>query len=242
MSTGGKKGEAPPEKKKPIPKVKPEGLSLWIRIVASIVLAFHVFVLFFYPLDKSRTSFTVHDIAQSPAIRWYPDILYLNHGHGFFGPDPGASFLVEYEVRDKDGEVIDKATGKFPDADRIWPRLRYHRYKMLADQLEAPGRADKEGRLKAYARQLIRQYDGESATVSEVMHEIVSHGDWLGDEAHGIAPKALDDKTLYRTLTTVTQTRADVEAADAPAPELEDDSAATAPEVLDIPLPSGVVQ
>jgi hypothetical protein len=91
---------------------------------------------------------------------------------------------------------------------------------MLADQLETPHpdsdfvRRRKNYMLERYAHQLIRQYNGERATVTQVIHEVVPYFDWLGDEQRGIEPKAIDDKSLYRNLITVTQTRADVEAAD----------------------------
>ncbi len=216
MSTGGKKGDAPPTKK---PKAPSEAPSRAVRILVSLLLLLHLLVLFLYPLANSRTSDSVRAVAQSWLLRLYADPLYLNHGHGFFGPDPGAGFIIEYQVQDGDGETI--AEGKFPDSDRIWPRLRYHRYKMLADQLETPNpdpdfvRRRKTYMLERYAQQLIRQYDGQRATVTQVMHEIVPHYEWIGDKERGIEPKSLDDKSLYRDLVTVTQTRADVEASDA---------------------------
>lgn len=221
MSTGGKKGERPPQgepKARPRPADAREGPGRMTRIVASIALLLHVVVLFLYPLANSRTSTTVQDFAQWSWFRWYPDILYLNHGYGFFGPDPGPGIVLEYEVRDAAGETV--AEGKFPDADRIWPRLRYHRYKMLADQIESiqfdPNIAEQRKRfmMQRYARQLIRQYGGESATVTQMLHEIVPLEVWLGNEEQGIEPKALDDKSTYKQLLQVRQTKADVEQAD----------------------------
>ena len=247
MSSGGNKGEAPQSKKAKAAKparAAGEAPGRAVRILVSFVLALHVFVLFLYPLANSRTSTTVRAVAQSPWIRWYADPLYLNHGHGFFGPDPGAGFIVEYQVHDDRGEVV--AEGKFPDAERIWPRLRYHRFKMLADQLETPlpdatvAERRRIYMLQRYAHQLIRQYDGERATVTQVMHSIVPHNEWLGDEQRGIEPKALDDKSLYRELKRVTQTRADVEAADAQL--LRKAEAAPEPEGSVEVVPGGAVQ
>lgn len=220
MSSGGKKPDRPPqERSQPAQKTTTAGPSRAVRILVSIVLAFHVFVLFLYPLNNSRSSATVASIAQWPGLRWYADPLYLNNGYGFFGPDPGPGMLIDYQVFDNSGEVI--AEGRFPDAERIWPRLRYHRYKMLADQLDSPqfSPADNEARkrymLERYAQHLIRKYDGQSATVEQVMHELVRHHEWLGDDEQGIPPKTLDDKSTYRTLMQVRQTRADVERSDA---------------------------
>lgn len=208
MSQGGKKPDSPPPKRT---TPATDGPATWVRVLVSLVLLLHVVVLFLYPWANGRTSTTIAGIANWPAVRWYADILYLNHGHGFFGPDPGAGFLIEYEVRGAQGEVV--AEGRFPDADRTWPRLRYHRFKMMADQLESP-RINPEQLLRGYARQLIRQYDGESATVTQVVHRIANHGEWMGDEARGVRAMPLDDKSLYRQLRSVRQTRADVEAAD----------------------------
>jgi hypothetical protein len=241
MSTGGKKSDGPPAKQL---KTAGEGPSRAVRILVSAAIVLHVLVLFLYPLANSRTSDTVRYVAQLPPLRFYADILYLNHGHGFFGPDPGASFIIEYQVQDKTGDTI--AEGKFPDADRIWPRLRYHRYKMLADQLETPlpdaqlARDRKEFLLERYAQQLLRQYGGQQATVTETMHAIVPYFEWLGDAERGVDPKAIDDKSLYRDLMTVTQTRADVEAADTALLGNAED--APQPQRLPEAVPGGAVQ
>ncbi|MCO6045319.1 hypothetical protein NG895_15515 [Aeoliella sp. ICT_H6.2] len=210
MSSGGKKSD--PQQPPPKAASSGAGPSLAIRIAASIALAFHVFVLFLYPLANGRSSETISSMAGWPGFRWYAEPLYLNHGHGFFGPDPGAGFLIEYDIRDSDGEVVKQ--GKFPDPDTIWPRLRYHRYKMLADQPASSG-PNLNLILEGYARQLLRQYGGESVTVNYIAHDILRHYDWLGDAERNIEGRTLDDKSLYSTRAQVRQSRADVEAADA---------------------------
>lgn len=217
MSTGQKKGGSQqPAKSQQAASPPPSGPSRMVRALASLALAFHVFVLFLYPLANTRTSDTVRRIAQSPWMRWYADPLYLNHGHNFFAPDPGASFIVNYEVRDANQQVV--AEGKFPDAERIWPRLRYHRYKMLADQMNTPVPAAPNHRnemLERYARQLLRQHDGESAALTYEVHQIVPYFEWLGDPKQGVKGKDLNDRSLYREELRVQQYRSDVEAADA---------------------------
>ncbi len=221
MSNGSKKGERPSQENRPPQPRRPKtarapaaGPSRMVRLFVSMALLLHVGVLFLYPLANSRTSTSVKAIAQSPYLRWYADPLYLNQGYGFFAPDPGPGMLVEYEVFDDSGEIITEGT--FPDAERLWPRLRYHRYKMLADQLQHP---DGEPRmtyvLERFARHLVRQHEGQRASIRSISHELVLHGDWLGDESLGLAGKPIDDKSLYRTLMHVQQTRADVERADA---------------------------
>ena len=223
MSNGGKRGdrqsqESQQQQRRPKadrPAAASARPSRMGRLLVSMWLLFHCFVLFLYPMANSRSSDTVRAIARSPLIRWYADPLNLNIGYGFFGPDPGPSILVEYEVFNDAGQSIKE--GKFPDPERIWPRLRYHRYKMLADQLEAPGfPEDRRGFvLNKFAHQLIREHDGASAVVTEVEHDLVRHHEWLGDEELGVAGKSLDDKSLYRNLARAQQTRADVELADA---------------------------
>jgi len=66
-------------------------------------------------------------------LRWYIDALYLDHGYAFFAPDPGPSNLVEYILEfDDDREPVIQT---FPDIDRHWPRLLYHRHFMLSEHL-----------------------------------------------------------------------------------------------------------
>lgn len=214
MSTVAKKPDTP-QPKKPKAPAGP-GPSTTVRVLISIVLTFHVLVLFLYPAANMRTSRTVSNIAGWPGLRWYAEPLYLNHGHGFFGPDPGPSFYIDYEVRGDDGNVIKKGT--FPDKRDQWPRLRYHRYKMLADQLETPSLEAEQRRnflLDRYAQQLIREYNGAEATVTERMHELVPYYQWQGDPERGIKGVSPDDPSLNRELANKRQRRSDVEASDA---------------------------
>jgi hypothetical protein len=81
---------------------------------------------------------TVRSVTHQPVIdrleqviRPYLDALYLNHGYSFFAPNPGPSFILEYEVSRPDGSV---ERGRLPDVEKHWPRLLYHRYFMLATQ------------------------------------------------------------------------------------------------------------
>jgi hypothetical protein len=120
------------------------------------------------------TSQLVIGIAQGPFMQWYLDALYLNHGYSFFAPDPGPGRLVYYDIYDRQGTVIRQ--GKFPDWDMQWPRLWYHRHFMLADQVgiglqrdDGPGEGERKY-LEAYARQLLRQYPGESVRVRWIAH------------------------------------------------------------------------
>ena len=78
----------------------------------------------------------------SPLGQWlsglydpYLNFAYLNHGYAFFAPNPGASHLVRYRVTFADErEPVEE---EFPDLDRQWPRLLYHRHFMLSEWLHA---------------------------------------------------------------------------------------------------------
>jgi hypothetical protein len=143
-------------------------------------------------------------------MQWYLDALYINHGYSFFAPDPGPGHLVFYEVYDEQGNV--KRQGKFPDWDVQWPRLWYHRHFMLADQVglglardQGPGEGERKY-LAAYARQLLRKYDGESARVRWVAHEPLDPFSVRPDE-----PIQLDKPQTYKELMPpVVQRRSDL--------------------------------
>ncbi len=58
--------------------------------------------------------------------------LFVGHGYRFFAPDPGPSHLLVYKIY-RDGELV--STGHFPDRNRDWPRLIYHRWFMLSESI-----------------------------------------------------------------------------------------------------------
>jgi len=79
----------------------------------------------------------------APYVEW----LYLDHGYFFFAPNPGPSHLVGAKVVSPPPipaptptplpavpEVdLSQYAYLFPDRQRQWPRLRYHRYFMLSE-------------------------------------------------------------------------------------------------------------
>ncbi|MEQ8846631.1 hypothetical protein [Botrimarina sp.] len=177
MSSSKSKKRRPAEAGQPSQTPAPaEGGSppIWVRSVVSAIVVWHVLVVFLAPLSVPPASQLVVDIAQSPAVRWYTDSLYLNHGYHFFGPDPPINQLVRYRVADQAGQVV--AEGQFPSTADQWPRLLYHRHMMLADQaaLGPPDLSAQEWlelSLKAYARRLLRVHSGDSARVDYVRHQ-----------------------------------------------------------------------
>ncbi len=132
------------------------GLGFALRVVISIVIAWHFAAIFLAALCIPATSDLVIDITQKPPMQWYLDVLYMNQGHSFFAPDVGPSRIVEYELYDQSGQPIGK--DYLPSRKNHWPRLRYHRHFMLADQ--APADSEYWGRtfLEAYARQILREH------------------------------------------------------------------------------------
>lgn len=119
------------------------------------------------------TSRLVMNTAQGWPMQWYLDLLYLNHGHYFFNT-VGPGFIIRYELRDRSGKVVE---GQLPDTKDQWPRLRYHRHFMLADQAGMPSDDEQLSAywlrkyLDAYARQLLRANENaETVTVQRFVH------------------------------------------------------------------------
>jgi hypothetical protein len=129
-----------------------------LRIIVSIVIVWHFTAIFLAALCIPATSPLVRDMAQKPPMQWYLDALYLNQGHSFFAPDVGPSHIVHYELFDQSNRPIGE--GDLPSRKDHWPRLRYHRHFMLADQVLAGddnlSRKWGQAYLAAYARQLLR--------------------------------------------------------------------------------------
>ena len=118
---------------------------------------------------------TVGPSSQSSRTVWtavapYLQGLYLNHGFHYFAPQPGSSNLVSWTVTRKDGTVL---TGRFPNFD-IRPRLYYHRHFMLSEYLGNSPPELQAVVVKGFARNLCREYDGETVTISTVRHDLPS--------------------------------------------------------------------
>jgi hypothetical protein len=185
-----------------------------VRVIVSLLLVWHLSAVFLAPMSVPPSSQLVIDIAQGPwfprwfgptfqPMQWYLDSLYINHGYYFFAPDPGDGHLIYYDVYDAKGNAVKQ--GKFPDWDVQWPRLWYHRHFMLADQAGA-GLPDEQGQrrfLEAYARQLIRQFKGESVRVRWVAHHPL-------DPFRASDPAKLDAPESYEVRLEVVQRRSDL--------------------------------
>jgi len=199
------------EREAPAPARKKSGrngqLNVIVRVAISLALVWHLTAVFLAPLSVPPTSPLILNIAQQRPMQWYLDALYLNHGYHFFAPDPSMGHIIRYSVYDERGGEI--AKGEFPNLKEQWPRLRYHRFFMLADQCEMPIPQDAERKqwernyLTAYARELLREYNGASVRVQRVIHFPA----FLDDVKKGMP---LTDPRTYKTELEVTQRRQDL--------------------------------
>lgn len=131
----------------------------------SFALAFHVFAVFIAPAAMPPASpllVDCHLLAQP-----YNEALFQNHGYHYFAPDPGASTLISYEVpRPGDAPIV----GRFPNLT-IHPRLLYHRYFMLAENLWAFDDETQTEIQRAYARHFSSLHQSQAITLNRVSHE-----------------------------------------------------------------------
>lgn len=190
-------------------------LALWLRVVISLAVAWHLLAVFMAPLSVPPSSELVSRIAQPTRFRdqsdylgvqWYTDALYLNHGYHFFAPDPPVNQLVRYAVTDESGAIV--AEGEFPNTEQQWPRLYYHRHMMLADQaplMPAPEpQAATQLALRSYARYLLRRHDGAQARLEYVRHAQLNPFEVL----EGADPNTPE---RFERLASVVEYRADLE-------------------------------
>lgn len=181
------------------PEAKP--WSAPARIAVSVLLAWHVVGLLAWPLSVPQS---ILGDALRPIYRPYLEAAYLTHGYKFFGPDPGPSHLIRYDVQRADGSHV---KGTFPDLNEHWPRLFYHRHFMLSEFVHSlppdpnadprlpwegmPLSAEEKTYVRSYADHLLAANDGRSVSLELVEHLIPEPADVL----RGMK---LDDQRLYR--------------------------------------------
>jgi len=110
--------------------------SRWRHVISAIIVL-HLAAVFVPPFAFA----TSNAEGASPlaallmrSLRPYIDVLFLDHGYAFFAPNPGPSHLIRYSATTADQEP---EVQLFPNLERQWPRLMYHRYFMLSEQLHA---------------------------------------------------------------------------------------------------------
>lgn len=134
-------------------------------LLLSAALAFHVFAVFIAPAAMPPVSPLLQDGYR--IARPYNEALYLNHGYHFFAPDPGASTLIAYEIpQPNDAPLV----GRFPNLS-IKPRLLYHRYFMLAENLWAFDEQTQSQVQTAYARHFSSLHQAQSISLKRVSHQ-----------------------------------------------------------------------
>jgi hypothetical protein len=187
------------------------------RVFVSLLLLVHVVAVFAAPFTFATSS---GPGSASPfasgvmnALRAYIDAADLNHGYFFFAPNPGPSHLVRCRLENAEGREADEEL--FPDRQRHWPRLLYHRHFMLSESLnsryvpaEPPpeirgdevqmaswreGRRQYELLRESYRRHLCAAHGIERADVIRVEHRQPTPFEFQ----KGLQ---LDDPSLYRDL------------------------------------------
>jgi hypothetical protein len=139
-------------------------------------------------------------------FRAYIGVADLNHGYRFFAPNPGPSHLFRYRLSFNDGSTRE---GHFPNRDEHWPRLLYHRYFMLSENLntlapngpmrDGAASVDEEARgpflalARSYAAQILRGSDAE-----RIDWELTRH--YQPPPAALLGGQKLLDKEFYVTI------------------------------------------
>jgi hypothetical protein len=109
----------------------------WWKYVVSLLLLVHLSAVFAPPFfratqtplgARSPVATEMHSVLEP-----YINLMFLDHGYAFFAPGPGPSHLIRFRVEYDDGTPAVEQV--FPDLQRHWPRLLYHRHFMLAEQL-----------------------------------------------------------------------------------------------------------
>ena len=185
--------------------------------IASAAIVFHLLAVVLPPLAFQTISLEGPSPLIGTLIRpfqGYGQFLYLDRGYAFFAPDPGPSHLIQAAVTDDDGEVTETM---YPDLDRQWPRLLYHRHFMLTEYLHEiywpPGPPNEMFETDPPAARLWQQRRSRYEYVRKSMVDHLRHVNDGRQVAilrieHGLPPLAnfieepieLDDPRLYSVL------------------------------------------
>ena len=106
------------------------------RWVISAIIVFHLAAVILPPLSfQARGELGVSPVVATvlSSVEKYGQATYIDRGYAFFAPDPGPSHLFQVAVTSKDGKRVEQM---YPDLDKHWPRLMYHRHFMLSEYLE----------------------------------------------------------------------------------------------------------
>lgn len=133
-------------------------------VLVNVWLVFHLVAIATSPAPMPPASPLLVDAAMVALP--YNQAMFLNHGYHFFAPDPGASTLISYRI-ERDNNVPIK--GRFPDT-KIFPRLRYHRYFMLAENVWGFPEETQDEIFAAYARHFSSQHGEDAISLTAISH------------------------------------------------------------------------
>lgn len=135
----------------------------------NLLLVWHVFAIAISPASMPPASPLLADA--STVARPYNQALFLNHGYHYFAPNPGASSLLEFQTA-PDNDVPEIA--RIPDPESYFPRLRYHRFFMLSENVWAFGEQPQREFIEAYARHFAGELHSDRVSVVSVSHDPAS--------------------------------------------------------------------
>ena len=146
---------------------RPQGL--WPKVgfvVLNLWIVLHILAIIAAPVSVSPSSSVERGLWRTLAP--YLQVLYQNNGFHFFAPNPEGSNSIRYVLEYEDGTL---ERGKFPNK-QIKPRLLYHRYFMLSENLGQMNGELREIMIRDFARQLCRDAGAERITLLLEWHEL----------------------------------------------------------------------
>lgn len=194
-----------------------------VKLIITSLIVVHLLAIVLPPLSfqaRGRSGVSPFIGRLVAPIEAYCQFLYLNRGYAFFAPDPGPSHLIQVRVQDTEGHDEEMF---YPDINRQWPRLLYHRYFMLAEYLNEVYRPSVEsgseysqeelGILRkdrekydlirnSYSLHLQNVHGGKQVSLRRIEHLLPRY------DLYRQAPRPLNDSTSYRVL--LDSTRRDV--------------------------------
>ena len=149
----------------------PESTPSWpaaAKAVVSVWLIYHMAAVVIAAASVPPSSTSIQSAWR--LFQPYVQGMNLNHGYHYFAPNPGASSLIAWNLERADGTT---AKGRFPATD-IQPRLLYHRYFMLAENLGTLPERLRTEMIRSYGRHLCRTHGASEVTLSRIAHLIPS--------------------------------------------------------------------
>lgn len=185
--------------------------------ILSLLIALHLAGIVAEPLRFFSRSPVLEGAPYALSLRrWmapYVEFFYWDHGYFFFAPNPGPNHLLEATRSDSDRT---SSSRRWPDRQRHWPRLDYHRHFMLAEfyhglavapqpdpqeaqrpDLLARWEADRQRFLaidRSIRRHLDQQLEGSLYRLDRIEHPLPDPDQFFGERLR------LDDPKSYQVL------------------------------------------